>query len=117
MWVKIPVQHARYLSTTPVALARANDGPEVRMPRTRSTAPQKLSHLGVPLFWPMTAALQMAEQGLEVYGKNLEFIAKGSLSWTFANLLLRTVWSDDWSVRHGRRRVLAQKQMAGPGAP
>ena len=50
------------------------------MPRTRSTAPHKLSHLGVPLFWPMTAALQMAEQDLEVYGKNLEFIAKGSLS-------------------------------------
>ena len=32
--------------------------------------------LGVPLFWPMTAALQMAEQGLEVYGKNLEFLAE-----------------------------------------
>lgn len=46
------------------------------MPRTRPAAPHKLSHLGVPLFWPMTAALQMAEQGLELYGKNLKFLAE-----------------------------------------
>ncbi len=43
---------------------------------TRPAARHRLSHLGVPLFWPMTAALQMAEQGLEVYGKNLEFLAE-----------------------------------------
>ena len=46
------------------------------MPRTRPAARHRLSHLGVPLFWPMTAALQMAEQGLELYGKNLDFIAE-----------------------------------------
>ena len=46
------------------------------MPHTRPAAPHKLSHLGVPLFWPMTAALQMAEQGLELYGKNLEFLVE-----------------------------------------
>jgi polyhydroxyalkanoate depolymerase len=49
---------------------------EIVMPHTRPATTHKLSHLGVPLFWPMTAALQMAEQGLELYGKNLEFLAE-----------------------------------------
>jgi hypothetical protein len=41
------------------------------MPRTRSDRRHRLSHLGVPLFWPMTAALQMVEQELGLLGKNV----------------------------------------------
>ncbi len=42
---------------------------------------EKVSHrerhgMGVPLFWPMLAATKMAEQGLELYAKNLEFVAE-----------------------------------------
>jgi poly(3-hydroxybutyrate) depolymerase len=59
----------------------------LRAPRPRPTgeqamahaprrAPHKLIGLGVPLFWPMAAAATMAEQGLEIIGKNLEFLAE-----------------------------------------
>ncbi len=45
--------------------------------RSRSTAvPHRLAGLSAPLFWPMAAALQMAEQGLELNAKNLAFIAE-----------------------------------------
>jgi poly(3-hydroxyalkanoate) synthetase len=44
--------------------------------RIQPAAPHKLRHLGVPLFWSITAALQLAKQGLEFYGKNLEFLAE-----------------------------------------
>lgn len=37
-------------------------------------APHRPTGLRVPLFWPMTAALRMAEQGLDLYAKNLSFI-------------------------------------------
>jgi poly(3-hydroxyalkanoate) synthetase len=35
-----------------------------------------MAEIGVPLFWPMTAATKMAEQGLDVFRKNLEFLAE-----------------------------------------
>lgn len=46
------------------------------MARASTAVPHRLSGLGVPLFWPMTAALQIAEQGLDLYAKNLEFLAE-----------------------------------------
>ena len=36
----------------------------------------ELPGVNVPLFWPMVAAARMAEQGLELYEKNLEFLAE-----------------------------------------
>ena len=35
-----------------------------------------LPGIGVPLFWPMLAAARMAEQGLDLYARNLEFLAE-----------------------------------------
>ena len=35
-----------------------------------------LKGVSVPLFWPMLAAAGMAEQGLELYGRNLKFLAE-----------------------------------------
>jgi poly(3-hydroxybutyrate) depolymerase len=46
------------------------------MPTRPRAAPHALSGIGVPLFWPMTAALQIAEQGLDLYAKNLAFLAE-----------------------------------------
>jgi hypothetical protein len=39
-------------------------------------SPHKLSGMGVPLFWPMAAQEQMAEQGLEAAGKNLALLVE-----------------------------------------
>ncbi len=38
--------------------------------------PHALAHLGVPFFWPMTAAAVMAEEGLELYARNLDLLAE-----------------------------------------
>ena len=38
--------------------------------------PHRLVGVGVPLFWPLAAAEQMAEQGLELSAKNLAFLAE-----------------------------------------
>ncbi len=38
--------------------------------------PHALAHVGVPFFWPMTAAAVMAEEGLELYARNLELLAE-----------------------------------------
>ncbi|HZB92920.1 MAG TPA: alpha/beta fold hydrolase [Stellaceae bacterium] len=35
-----------------------------------------LTRIGVPLFWPMAAAARMVDEGLELYGKNLAFLAE-----------------------------------------
>jgi hypothetical protein len=42
-------------------------------PRANS---HKLVGISVPLFWPMTAAAQLVEQGVELYAKNLKFLAE-----------------------------------------
>jgi hypothetical protein len=39
------------------------------MPRTRPDCRHRLSQLGVPLYWPMIAALRMVEQELGLLGK------------------------------------------------
>jgi len=46
------------------------------MVHSSHVAPHKLSGIGVPLFWPLAAAEQIAEQGLELVGKNLAFLAE-----------------------------------------
>ena len=35
-----------------------------------------LKQLGVPFLWPMAAGAQMIEQGLDLYAKNLKFVAE-----------------------------------------
>jgi poly(3-hydroxybutyrate) depolymerase len=45
------------------------------MPR-RSNTPHKLAGISVPLFWPMTAAAQLVEEGVELYAKNFAFLAE-----------------------------------------
>jgi hypothetical protein len=45
---------------------------ESRMP----AASRKMAGMSVPFLWPMAAASQMAEQGLDLYAKNLAFIAE-----------------------------------------
>jgi poly(3-hydroxybutyrate) depolymerase len=42
----------------------------------RPRASHKLSGLAVPFLWPMAAASMLAEQGLELYAKNLEFLGE-----------------------------------------
>jgi poly(3-hydroxyalkanoate) synthetase len=39
-------------------------------------SPHRLAGVGVPLFWPLAAAEQIAEQGLAFVGKNLAFLAE-----------------------------------------
>jgi polyhydroxyalkanoate depolymerase len=46
------------------------------MQKGSSTPPHKLASIGVPLFWPMTAAAQLVEQGVELFAKNLAFLAE-----------------------------------------
>lgn len=36
--------------------------------------PCELTGVSVPLMWPMLAAAQLAEEGLELYAKNLKFV-------------------------------------------
>jgi poly(3-hydroxybutyrate) depolymerase len=36
----------------------------------------KLSSLSVPFLWPMAAAAQLVERGLDLYATNLDFIAE-----------------------------------------
>jgi poly(3-hydroxyalkanoate) synthetase len=46
------------------------------MAKPPRATPHKLAGIGVPLFWPMTAAAQLVEQGVELYAKNLKFLAE-----------------------------------------
>jgi poly(3-hydroxybutyrate) depolymerase len=46
------------------------------MPRSPRGAARDLAGITVPAFWPMLAAAQMAEQGVELYAKNAEFLAE-----------------------------------------
>ncbi len=46
------------------------------MARPVHPSPHKLAGVSVPLFWPMTAAAQLVEQGVELYAKNLKFLAE-----------------------------------------
>jgi poly(3-hydroxyalkanoate) synthetase len=46
----------------------------VAMPRPRSAVPLELSRASVPAFWPMAMAAALAEEGVELYAKNLKFI-------------------------------------------
>ncbi|WP_238361338.1 alpha/beta fold hydrolase [Burkholderia thailandensis] len=46
------------------------------MAKRSHQAAHKLVGIGVPLFWPMTAAAQLVEQGAELYAKNLAFVAE-----------------------------------------
>ena len=39
-------------------------------------SPHRLAGVSVPLFWPMTAAAQLAEQGVELYARNLKFLSE-----------------------------------------
>ncbi len=42
----------------------------------RAPRAHELARVSVPLFWPMIAAARMAEQGLELYGRNLKFLTE-----------------------------------------
>ena len=46
------------------------------MPQPPHIATRDLPGVNVPLFWPMVAAARMAEQGLDLYAKNLAFLAE-----------------------------------------
>ncbi len=46
------------------------------MAQSTRIATRDLPGVNVPLFWPMLAAARMTEQGLELYGKDLEFLAE-----------------------------------------
>src|SRR3974390_1326908 len=46
------------------------------MAHSSHTAPHKLCHMGVPLFWPLVAAEQITEKGLELVAKNLSLLAE-----------------------------------------
>ncbi len=50
--------------------------PTRRDERATSPHPHSLKGVSVPLFWPMAAAASLVEQGLELYGKNLKFVAE-----------------------------------------
>ena len=39
-------------------------------------SPHKLAGVSVPLLWPMIAAAQLAEQGVELYARNLKFLSE-----------------------------------------
>jgi len=47
------------------------------MTKPSRASPHKLASVSVPLFWPMIAAAQLAEQGVDLYyARNLEFLAE-----------------------------------------
>src|SRR5579859_7564749 len=46
------------------------------MSETAHPPARSLSGVNVPLFWPMLAAAQMAEEGIELYAKNLKFVGE-----------------------------------------
>ena len=47
------------------------------MTKPSRASPHKLASVSVPLFWPMIAAAQLAEQGVGLYyARNLEFLAE-----------------------------------------
>lgn len=46
------------------------------MANTAHPTAQDLRGVNVPLFWPMLAAAQMAEEGIELYAKNLKFVGE-----------------------------------------
>jgi len=48
---------------------RAKKGPEMTIPKSH-----ELSLTSVPAFWPMAMAASLAEEGLELYARNLKFI-------------------------------------------
>ena len=43
---------------------------------SRTPAAKPHANFSVPFFWPMAAAAEMVEQGLELYGRNLKFLAE-----------------------------------------
>lgn len=46
------------------------------MAKTAHAKTHELKGFGVPFMWPMAAAASMAEQGLELYARNLSFLAE-----------------------------------------
>ncbi len=46
------------------------------MPQQHSTRSQALRRLSVPYLWPMAAGARMIEQGLDLYARNLQFVAE-----------------------------------------
>ena len=44
--------------------------------RAAASSPPRPTGVGVPLFWPMLAAAGLAEQGLDLYARNLKFVAE-----------------------------------------
>jgi polyhydroxyalkanoate depolymerase len=44
------------------------------MSENPSAAPSRPPRLGVPAFWPMSMAAALAEQGMELYARNLRFV-------------------------------------------
>lgn len=46
------------------------------MAQSDKIATRELAGVGVPLFWPMLTAARMAEQGLELYARNLKFLSE-----------------------------------------
>lgn len=46
------------------------------MTQSSDVRPAELKHINVPFFWPMAAAAQMTEQAIDLYAKNLKFLAE-----------------------------------------
>lgn len=46
------------------------------MTRSSDVLVSKLPGIGVPLFWPMIAATQLTQRGLELYADNMKFLAE-----------------------------------------
>lgn len=46
------------------------------MVKHSGNAARELANIGVPLFWPMAAAVRLVEQGVELYAKILEFLGE-----------------------------------------
>ena len=46
------------------------------MVKRSQTPPHKLAGVGVPLFWPLIAAAQLVEEGVDLYAKNLKFLTE-----------------------------------------
>jgi poly(3-hydroxybutyrate) depolymerase len=49
---------------------------EINMTKHEPARPNSLRMLSVPFLWPMAAASAIAEQGLELYARNLKFVAE-----------------------------------------
>jgi poly(3-hydroxybutyrate) depolymerase len=74
----------------------------------RKILPAELSGISIPLMWPMLAAAQITEEGLELYARNLIFVEEEikihhelRLNLATANsvmLDLRTMFFRDYSM-------------------